>query len=344
MNRDHVRLKTPEVRAIHSFIRSWKPNLIVDVHNYPPTREYLNKRNYAYCHDILIDIPTNLAVRNRPGQEELESLIKYVQQDLESHNYSCARYVLISPKGSVRNSTYDIVDARNYLSLRYNTSTVLLEGREPLTEGAKNEIERSISSQYFALLSILKWAKSHTSYLLNNSDALTYKEGDRIPIGSKNIASDHPYIMNFENTVTKKIEEVSLPINNSNQRATRHVKLPSAYAIPVHKNHIIDHLHTHGFISERINNSKLELVEKYLILSCKPPEMKNHPPSQVELIVTEEEQDLYNYEIFSTNQEGGQLLALFLEPQSKFGLHRYDFLNLDVVAGSEYPILRCVSS
>lgn len=345
MNRDHIRLKTPEVRAIHSFISSWKPNLIIDVHNYPPTREYLDERNYAYCHDILIDTPTNLAVRNRLEQEELENLIKDVQLDLEPHNYSCARYVLVSPQGRVRHSTYDIIDARNYLSLRYDTLTVLLEGREPLSKDAKNEIERTISSQYFALLSVLKWAKSHTSSLSNNSPhVLTYNEGDRIPIRSKNVQSDQPFKMNFENTSTKEIEEVSLPINFSSVKATRQVKLPSAYAIPVDKNRIIDHLHNDGFISERINDSKSERVEKYLILSSEPPKMKGHPPSQVEVIATEEEQDLNNYEIFPINQQGGHSLALLLEPQSKFGLHRYDFLDLEVVPGLEYPIVRCVSS
>ena len=399
MNRDHIRLKTPEVRAIHSFISSWKPNLIVDVHNYPPTREYLDERNYAYCHDILIDTPTNLAVRKRLEQGELENLIKDVQLDLEPHNYSCARYVLISPQGRVRHSTYDIIDARNYLSLRYDTLTILLEGREPLAKDAKNEIERSISSQYFALLSVLKWAKSHTLYLSNNSPhALTYNEGDRIPIRSKSVQSDQPFKMDFENTLTKEIEEVALPINSSTVIPVRYVKLPSAYAIPVDKNHIIDHLHNDGFISERINDSKSERVEKYLILSSEPPKMKGHPPSQVEviateeeqdlidhlhsdgfiseritdsklervekyiilsskpsktkyhplsqvdLVVTEEEQDLNNYEIFPINQQGGHSLALLLEPQSKFGLHRYDFLDLEVVPGLEYPIVRCISS
>ena len=40
MNRDHLRLSSQEICAVHSFIRSWKPNLIIDVHNYPPERRY----------------------------------------------------------------------------------------------------------------------------------------------------------------------------------------------------------------------------------------------------------------------------------------------------------------
>ena len=63
MNRDHLFLNARENRLIHSFIRSWKPNLIVDVHTYPPTREYLKKKNYAFYHDVLIDCPTNLVCK-----------------------------------------------------------------------------------------------------------------------------------------------------------------------------------------------------------------------------------------------------------------------------------------
>ena len=63
MNRDHLFLKSRENRAIHSFIRSWKPNLIVDVHTFPATREYLKKKNHAYYHDLLIDCPTNLVFK-----------------------------------------------------------------------------------------------------------------------------------------------------------------------------------------------------------------------------------------------------------------------------------------
>jgi predicted deacylase len=58
MNSDHLILTSEENRAIHSFIRSWKPNLIVDVHDYPPKTKYLEEKNYVFYHDVLIDAPT----------------------------------------------------------------------------------------------------------------------------------------------------------------------------------------------------------------------------------------------------------------------------------------------
>src|SRR5918992_1234270 len=352
MNSDHLILTSEENRAIHSFIRSWKPNLIIDVHNYPPKRKYLEEKNYVFYHDVLIDAPTNLAIQKRLDQDKLKSLIQDIQSDLNQFNYSCDRYALIDDEGKVRHSTHDLIDARNFLSLRYNTFTILLEAREPLREERKKQNKqkqtaqmRTISAQYEALLSILKWATRNTDFLLlENSNTPTYKKRrDLIPIRCKNVPSEQPFRMNFKNTKTDQIEEVTLPKYESDIRATKHIRLPSAYAVPVDKNSIIEFLHNHGFTSERIeDSSKLQAVQKYLILSFDPPKVEGRSAKNVVIVTKEDEVDLSNYEIFSVNQEGGHSLALLLEPQSEYGLHKYRDLNLTLESGLEYPILRVV--
>jgi hypothetical protein len=344
MNRDHVTLNTEENRAIHSFIRSWKPNLIIDVHNYPPNRKYLEEKNYVFYHDVLVDSASNLAIQKRLDQDKLKSLIQDIQSDLNQFNYSCERYALINEKGKVRHSTHNIVDARNFLSLRYNAFTILLEGREPLLDEGKDRRHRTISAQYEALLSILKWAARNTDFLLENSNTLTYKKRDVIPICCKYITSEQPFRMNFKNTKTNQIEEVTLPKYESDIRATKHIRLPSAYAVPADKNRIIEFLHNHGFTSERLspNDSKLQAVQKYLISSFDPPKVEGGAAKNVETITDQGDEDLSNHEIFSVNQEGGHSLALLLEPQSEYGLHRYKDLNLTLEPGLEYPILRVV--
>ena len=343
MNRDHLMLISEENRAIHSFIRSWKPNLIVDVHNYPPKRKYLEEKNYVFYHDVFVDTASNLAIQKRLDQDKLKSLIQDIQSDLNQFNYSCERYALINKEGRVRHSTHDIIDARNFLSLRYNAFTILLEAREPLREERKNGRDRTISAQYEALLSILKWATKNTDFLLENSNTLTSKKRDLIPIRCKYIPSEQPFRMNFKNTKTNQIEEVTLPKYESDIRATKHIRLPSVYAVPTDKNSIIEFLHNHGFTSERIqDNSKLQAVQKYLILSLDPPKVEGRSAINVLLIRNKQQQDLSNYEIFFVNQEGGHSLALLLEPQSEYGLHKYKDLNLTLEPGLEYPILRVV--
>ena len=339
MNRDHVLLRAKENRLIHSFVRSWRPHLIIDVHNYPSKRKYLRERNYTFCEDIFVDIPTNLAVRKTLDENELKNLIKHVQSDLEPFNYSCGRYVIINSTGKARHSTHDIIDARNFLSLRYDTLTLLLEGREPLQKKEKNEKESIVSAQYQALLSILRWAEKHTVYLLDEPKPRLSTRGNKIVIRCKYIIADHAYRIQLRNTLTRQREEAIMPVYNPLMEATRDVKLPYAYAIPSYKSQIIEILHSHGFVSKRTSTLKLERIEQYLIRSVVRSDAKDKFP-KVSVFIKKGEKSLHNYLLFPVNQEGGHSLALLLEPQSEYGLHRYSDFGLRLVGGLDYEILR----
>jgi hypothetical protein len=345
MNSDHLILTSEENRAIHSFIRSWKPNLIIDVHNYSPKTKYLEEKNYVFYHDVLIDAPTNLGVRRTLDRDKLYNLIGEIRLNFDSHNYTCDRYVLVDPEGKIRHTTHDIQDARNFLSLRYDILSILVTGREPLPEeDQKNQIERTISAQYLALISILNWANKNTNSLLSKDSFLSYKKGDRIAIVNrfKYNEPEQSYRMNFKNTKTKKIEEVVFTNCELSLITKQFVKLPYAYAIPDDKESVIHLLHSHGFISERIIDSNSLRIQRYLILSFEPSKntTKPRPPSNVRLIYTDENKVISNYEVFQTNQEGGHCLPHLLEPQSKYALLRYGELDLGIIPGNYYPILR----
>ena len=105
-----------------------------------------------------------------------------MQSDLRELKYECERYVLIYPNGRVRHSTNDIVDLRNFMSVRHNILTILVEGKEPLqgSEG-KMQLERTVSAQYQAVMSIIRWVIENKS-ILNGNHVSHYKKGDRYSI------------------------------------------------------------------------------------------------------------------------------------------------------------------
>jgi hypothetical protein len=244
--------------------------------------------------------------------------------------------VLINPAGRVRHCTHDIVDARIFLSLRYNTLTILLDAIETLRGNKEDDIEHIISAQYLALLSILKWARKNNQF----SKRITLQKGDKMAISCKYISSDQPFKMNFRNTLTNTIEEIILPNYDSFIRATIQIKLPSACAVPTAIIcHIIKVLHNHGFVAGCTGDSKLYATEGYFIQSLKSPKGDDKPASEIKVIVTCKERNLDTYEIFCINQQGGHTVALLLEPPSEYGLHRYSNLNLNLTPKSDYPIL-----
>jgi ABC-type multidrug transport system fused ATPase/permease subunit len=341
LNRDHLLLMSQENRAIHSFVQSWKPDVLIDVHNYPPIKEYLEKNNRAFYQDVLIDMPTNPSIMKKFDKDQFDNLLNHLQLDLGKYDYSCDRYVLIYPEGRAAHSTDDIVDARNFFSLRHNILTILVEGKEPLKGKDKDqELERSVSAQYYALVSILKWITQNESSILEDFQTET---GNRISIRNKYNEPKDPFTMKFLNTTSNEIEEFSIPIYESFLRASRTVKIPYAYAIPDIKDRLLGILHDHGFTSIRLDKSNLFKVQRYLILAAEPSiSKKPRPPKNVKLIAIEEEKDLSSYVIFNTSQEGGHSLPLLLEPQSEYGLARYKELGLEITPSRDFDVLRII--
>jgi len=341
LNRDHLLLMSEENRAIHSFIQSWKPDVIIDVHNYPPVKEYLKKNNCAFYQDVLIDIPTNPSIIKKFDKDQFDNLLNHLKLDLDKFNYSCDRYVLIDKEGRARHSTDDIVDARNFLSLRHNILTILVEGKEPLPgKDRDQEWERSISAQYHALVSILNWIAQNESTILESPQTADEKV-NRISIRYKFSEPEKNFKMKFLNTISNEIEELTIPVYASSLEDTRTVKIPYAYAIPDVKDKLLGVLHSHGFTSSRLDKSKLFKVQKYLVIECEPAISKHpKPPRNVRVIALEEEKDLSSYVIFNTRQEGGYSLPLLLEPQSEYGLVRYKELDLEITPTRDFDVLR----
>jgi zinc carboxypeptidase len=342
LNRDHQRLESKEMHAIHSFVRVWKPHIIIDVHNIRSKRRDLRARNLILYHDIFIDTPTNPAVNQPLDHDEIGDFLKAVQSDLKSLNFTCDKYVMLKRSGRVRHSTLDVNEALNSFSLRYGILTVLLEGRTPIREERATDRDHIISAQYHALLSILKWMQAHKDCFTVNRKSATPSKGDRFPLRSKYRPTNEPYKMIFRNSTTKIANVVMLPNNyTSKLEVTKYIELPAAYAIPSDKVKVIEILNRHGFASHFSNPSKIQNIEYYEIIQKEIQSTSEVRPSKRILAISKfEQKKLDSYIIFPVKQEGGHSLAMFLEPRSMYGLQRYTDLELSNSPGLHYPILR----
>src|SRR5262249_35236586 len=126
LNRDHFLLSSPETAAVHYFVNCWRPDLILDVHTYRPRRRELLRYDFVFPQDVMIDFPTNPAVRTwlHPAREA--DLLNFVKARCGDLSIRCERYTRVRPSGIIRHSNFDICDARNSLSLRFDVPTVLL--------------------------------------------------------------------------------------------------------------------------------------------------------------------------------------------------------------------------
>jgi len=99
-------------------------------------------------------------------------------------------------------------------------------------------------------------------------------------------------------------------------------------------------LHRHGFASSQCQTGEVCPVEKLRIEPGLPRRRPDRPARKVILPVRRLCSELDRYEVFPTQQHGGDSLAVFLEPESKHGLHRFTAVHVPLLASSWYPVLR----
>jgi hypothetical protein len=336
LNRDHQRLEAPETRALHEFVRRWRPHAVIDVHNYPSRRRHLLSRNLVLDHDVFIDGPTHPAICLPLKGAAFQEMLATVSADLRAQGIACGRYTLIKSSGRVRHSTPDIVDARNGLSLRYGALGVLLEGRKPRRGETKSERERLVWAQSQALKAILQWLAASGSLLLRAG-----RPQQVVPVRCHYARSGAGCDFELREVESGARKLVHFPQYASELKITREVPLPAAYAVPLSCERVLAVLGRHG-IPGREPAGEYQ-VERCVIESARPPQRLPRAARNVRVRPVPERRVLDGFALFGGPRPGSRALAVFLEPESKYGLHRYSDLNLPLTPGSSYPVLRVVA-
>jgi len=347
LNRDHQRLESAEIRALHSFVRSYKPSLILDVHNYPPRRKYLLAKNWILDNDVFIDWPSHPALHLITKQTDYLQLFEHVKANLQGRQFSCDRYVLVRRSGRVRHSTLDVKDARNGLALRYQTPVILIEGRTPTKEeSSKDEESRIVDAEYEAVVSIVEWVQTRSDLFQNRSPlprTNDYGTGRArsldpdIPIRFRYKSFDSKIGVVFRNSATGNRDLVQLGNSAASElRITETVRMPLAYAILREKRSAIQIISRHG-----LNTTVIEPNEEKQITRIQSVKSHSETKNDSDENLLAEPVDLSRYVIFPTNQDGGRILPIFLEPDSKAFLGRYQDLGLEQIHDDgNCPILR----
>jgi hypothetical protein len=86
INRDHLNLETAEARAMAGVVRDWRPEAVVDLHEYGPSLPGL------YDDEALVLWPRNLNVDADVHAQAKELALDYITADEEAAGYSTDEY------------------------------------------------------------------------------------------------------------------------------------------------------------------------------------------------------------------------------------------------------------
>ncbi|MDR4507239.1 MAG: hypothetical protein MRJ65_03200 [Candidatus Brocadiaceae bacterium] len=342
LNRDHQLLKAVETRVLHNFVRKWRPHLIIDVHTYPPRRKHLLRQNLIYCHDVFIDMPNNPSLGSRFPIPLITELLQAVITRMNTAGFRCDRYTLIKDSGRIRHSAPGIVDARNGLALRYGIPTVLVEGRQPSMRKNSETPGRIEAAMELALKTIITWGSRNCGLLTQSAAAVN--PGEEIVIRSRYILAKKPPTMAFKMADTGQIREICLPGRFTPKvEAIKCVVAPRAYAVPKHLFGVIQALERHGIAGRPIDSHSPMCVDRYWIDAIRSSSQPHRAFLDLSTRVSTGYTILKNYLLFPVTDNGGHILPVFLEPESKYCLFRCKEINLQLRTNMPYPILRISS-
>jgi dipeptidyl aminopeptidase/acylaminoacyl peptidase len=345
LNRDFVKLESPEVRALVHFLNKWDPAIVVDTHT-------TNGSHHRYT--ITYEGPRNLAGDAKLVAMVRDSLLPDVGRRLEQR----AGYKSFFYGNFSRDRTrWETVPA----TPRYGIHYVGLRNRIAILSESYSYApyrDRVLASRDF-VWSILDYAaanKDAIRALLSEARDATVKAG-RAPKADDRVALQHkaaPLPRRFDllgfveeekngrRVATDQPKEYPVEYLGGAE-ATLSVQRSYAYLFPASLGRVIETLQRHGIEVEELRED-IELdVEAYRLdkITRTRTGFQKHALVAVEATARKESRRVQAGTILvRTGQPLGSLALYLLEPQSEDGLCTWNFFDDFLTEGHDYPILR----
>lgn len=351
LNRDHMKLETPEVRAFVTMLNEYDPRITVDLHT---TNGSFHGYHITYSYAVNPIVDSSLDRYTR------EDFFPKVEQKMHSQRWRVHRY------GDYLDQTP--VGKPGYFywanEARYNSNYVGFRNRLAILSEAYSYIsfKQRIAATKALVVSILDVANANSLAIKDvtrkaDDAAKNLQQFDSLSVRSEIVESNssqeillasvkeerNPY----SGQVMFLMNEDSLrPIITSEfygSRAVRKAKVPALYFIPDSLKAVIMLLQDHGIHCDTMKQSEKKIVQRFSITSNKESEreFQKHKMRTLEGIYENVEMVIPSGTVrVQMNQPLSRLAFSLLEPESEDGLTAWNFLDKYLGDGKYYPITK----
>ncbi|MFT7461851.1 MAG: dipeptidyl-peptidase-4 [Pseudohongiellaceae bacterium] len=353
LNRDYMRLESPEVSSMASFLHTWKPQLIMDLHTTngshhryaltwsPPLNPAGPQAPLAIVRDRLLpDVTNSLAART--------GLRTFAYGNFEEDHSRWATYSSLPRFGAqyhgLRGHLSILSEAYSHITFEERVVATLEFVRECLSWTAENadDVRNAFNAGLEETIALGRAAANG--------------QPDQVGIRHAIAAASEPA------TLLGWVEEtdddgLTVPTSETRDYVVEHfdhfepvafVTRPVAYIIPAGFDAVVDLLRRHGITvaaaSETLGNSTKMTVERYAIdaaLSGGTQYLGHATPDISATPVCEDYEPTPGDWIVGTDQPLGTLAIQLLEPEAEDSLAPH-LLSEFLAPGSLYPVLRVV--
>ncbi len=335
LNRDFVKLETPEVRAVVGLLNTWKPVMVIDCHT-------TNGSYHRY--QITYDGPRMPACDPK--------LIAFAQTKLFP-----ATDAKVKAATGFDTFTYGDFDKTHEQWLtygtgpRYGTQLYSLRGSLGILSESYtySTFEDRVRASY-------AFVKANCDYVAENADAVkalvaeAKKPRSKVALRTKTVAREKPLTVfgyveeqkDGKTVRTDKPKDYTCRVIDKLE-ATLEVDVPAAYLIPAEYAEVANILRRHGVKVEEVREQIDLKAETYTVTDTKlaATEFQKHKTRTVEATAAKgtvrAEPGMF---LVSTKQDLGQLVAYLLEPMAEDGLTTWNFFDAGIQAGKAFPVRR----
>jgi len=362
LNRDAMKLETPEVSAMVKILNEWDPALFIDLHT---TNGSYRKESPAFTWMMNANTDTTLVAFMREG------MMPWVNTNLTDkyNTLNCFYGEFEDQRHPEQGWVSYASEARyitNYIGLR-NRLSILNENY------VYADFKPRVLGCYNFLKSTLDYVSSNTEAvrrMVREADERTVARGSRpaerdsFAVESVNTPTGTPITINtFEVEAytdtngrerirpTEKVTPVTVPYY-ANWVPKRSVKYPFAYLMHYPDPEVIQLLHRHGIRIERIKETVSVDVQTIKTIELKPTARLNqgHYTDSIKVEYVDEQKEIPTGTlIIRTAQPLGNLVAYLFEPETDDGLLYWNFWDKYLApqwGGSflPYPVTKVISA
>jgi hypothetical protein len=362
LNRDYMKLESPEARALAAAFTAWDPHLVVDLHT-------TNGSYHGY--HLTHSIPLNLSLSAKTLDYHRNAMMPAIMKALESNHKSRAYYDGNFGRGNAAPGElrrWNAFDWRpragqNYVGFR-NRLTILSEAYSYLP------FKRRIEVTELFVEEILKYVDGHRAEIVALTKALD-DEWMKRATGSAEMPLGVEYELRpLPKPVEILVGEVRQEVNPRNQRPmtvaieesykpelmqdyayfapTRTVPMARIYVLPTDaaSQPIVDKIGQHGIVVEELKSPLTTAVTSFVVeaVTRSPKPFQGH--NEVKLkgqYVTETATLPAGTKIVRLAQPLGLLAAYLLEPESDDGLTDWNFMDPWLEVGKPAPVKKIMT-
>jgi dipeptidyl-peptidase 4 len=344
LNRDFIKLESPEVRALVHALNEWDPAVFIDCHT---TNGSFHRYTLTYQGGSCPGGDQRVVTQVR--EILLPDVSRRLEKETGFHSYFYGNF-------SGDRSRWETVPP----TPRYSTEYFGLRNRIAILSESYSYSsfkDRVIASRAFvkAICEYTAENKDKVAKLLSDARDDTTRAGkapkptDKVVLRSKPAPVGRPQpFLGFEEEVkdgkrvsTGRPKEYELQYMGGAE-PTLTVARPYAYLLPAKLAAIVENLQRHGIAVEELREDVELDVETYRIDKVtRTPDFQKHQPVELDTTMRKESRRVEAGTILvRTGQPLGSLAAYLLEPQSADGLTTWNFFDAVLKEGKDFPVLR----